>query len=134
MKKIKRGKMKEKTKKMLWLELGIIFLVLILFIIIKYNLFTFIPSCILKEKLGILCPSCGGTRCVINLLNGNYIESFSYHPIFFITIIYLCIVNILYIVNSLKKKEIATFLYPKTTFWIIFVIILIIYTIIRNLT
>jgi len=126
--------MKQKVKKMILLELGIIFLVLILFIIIKYRLYIYIPSCIVKEKFGIICPSCGGTRCVINLLNGNYIESFLYHPIFFITIIYLFIVNILYIVNSFRKKEILSFLYPKTIFWITFVIVLIIYTVIKNLT
>lgn len=125
--------MKQKVKKMLWLELGIILLVLILFIIIKYDIISLLPTCIIYEKLGFLCPSCGGTRCIINFINGNYQESFSYHPIFFISIVYLLIVNLLYIFNSFRKKEIVTFFYPKEKFWIIFLIVLITFTIIRNI-
>lgn len=128
----KEEKMKSKVKKMLWLELGIILLVLILFIIIKLNMIRFIPPCPINKMFGILCPSCGGTRCVINFAIGNFKESFYYHPIFFITIIYLLFINVLYIWNSFRKKEIASFLYPKTKFWIIFIIILLLFTIIRN--
>ena len=125
--------MNNKIKKMLLLELGIIILVLIIFIIIKLNLLQYMPECFIKHTFGILCPSCGGTRCVINFILGNFRLSFSYHPIFFITIIYLILTNILYIINTFRKAEIATFLYPKTKFWIVFLIILLIYTILRNL-
>lgn len=125
--------MKQKVKKMLYLELGILFLVLIIFIIIKSDMIKFLPACIINKTFGILCPSCGGTRCIINFINGNFKESFIYHPVFFITIIYLLLVNLLYIVNSFRKKEMLTFLYPKEKFWIGFVIVLLIYTIIRNI-
>ena len=126
--------MNKKIKKMLLLELGVIFLVLIIFIIIQLNILKYMPECLIKQTFGILCPSCGGTRCVINFMLGNFSASFTYHPIFFITIIYLILTNILYIINSFKKEEIATQLYPKTKFWFIFLIILLIYTIARNLT
>lgn len=125
--------MNKKIKNMLLLELGIIFLVLIIFMIIKLNIIKYIPSCLIKENLGILCPSCGGTRCIINLVKGNFKASFIYHPIFFITIIYLFVVNIIYIINSFRKKNIAIFLYPKMKFWIIFLIIIGIYTLLRNI-
>lgn len=125
--------MNSKIKKMLQLELGILFLVLIIFIIVKTNLIYIMPNCLINTYLGILCPSCGGTRCVINLIQGNFMQSFLYHPIFFITIIYLMLINIIYIINVFKKKEVLTFLYPKTKFWIIFIIILLIFTIIRNI-
>ncbi len=125
--------MKQKVKKMLYLELGILFLVLIIFIIIKLDIVRFMPPCLINKTFGILCPSCGGTRCIINFALGNFRESFYYHPVFFVTIIYLLIVNLLYILNSFRKKEILTFLYPKEKFWIGFVIILLIYAIARNL-
>lgn len=125
--------MNKKIKNMLLLELGIVFLVLIIFIIIKFNIIKYIPPCFIYEKLRVLCPSCGGTRCVISFFIGNFKQSFLYHPIFFITIIYLGIVNIIYIINSFRKKEIATFLYPKTKFWIMFLIIIMIFTFIRNI-
>lgn len=125
--------MKKEVKKMIWLELGIIFLILTIFIIIKLDMIKLVPVCIINKTYGILCPSCGGTRCIINFVMGNYKDSFLYHPIFFITIIYLILVNILYVINSFRKKKVATFLYPKEKFWIIYVIVLVIYTIIRNL-
>jgi len=125
--------MSSKVKRMLKIELGIIFLVLIIFIVIKSNLIYLMPTCIIKETFGILCPSCQGTRCVISLLSLNFKQSFLYHPVFFITIFYLCFVNIVYIINSFKKKEILTFLYPKTKFWIVFLIVIGIFTILRNI-
>ena len=128
-----RGKMNKKIRNMLLLELGIIFLVLTIFILEKLDTIKYIPTCFVNEKFGILCPSCGGTRCVVNLILGNIKKSFLYHPVFFAMIIYLVIVNILYIVNSIRGKEIATYLYPKMKFWIIFLIVLVIYTFIRNI-
>lgn len=125
--------MNSKIKNMIKLELTILLGVLIIFIVIKTNIVYLIPRCIINETFHILCPSCGGTRCVMNFISGNWYTSFLYHPIFFITIIYLIIVNILYIINSISKKEILTFLYPKTKFWIIFIIIIFIFTIIRNI-
>lgn len=125
--------MNKKIRNMLLLELGITFLVLTIFILVKLDIIKYIPICFVNGKFGILCPSCGGTRCVVNLILGNIKESFLYHPVFFVLIIYLVIVNILYIVNSIRKKEIATYLYPKMKFWIIFLIVLVIYTFIRNI-
>lgn len=126
-------KVNKKIKNMLILELGIIFLVLIIFIIVKLNIIKCIPPCFINEKFGILCPSCGGTRCVTNFLLGNFKASFLYHPIFFVTIIYLNIANIIYIINSFRKREILKFLYPKTKFWVIFLIIIFVFTLLRNI-
>lgn len=125
--------MKQKIKKMLLLELGIVFLVLILFLFVNLNMVRFLPPCPMYHFFGILCPNCQGTRCVINFLLGNFSASFFYHPIFFITIVYLMVVNILFIINAFRKKEILTFLYPKTKFWIIFLVALGIFTVIRNI-
>ena len=92
-----------------------------------------INRCWFYEKTGILCPSCGGTRCVQKLLNGDIVKAFEYHPVFTITIIYLLILNIIYLINRNKNKKILTWLYPKYTYVYIFIAILIIYTIFRNL-
>ncbi len=124
---------KNKIKNMLWLELGILFLVLIIFIIIQFDIIKFIPTCPIHRIFGILCPSCQGTRCVLSFIAGDFAASFTYHPVFFTTIVYLMTVNIIFIVNAFRKKEILTFLYPKTKFWIIFIIILGIFTIVRNI-
>lgn len=122
-----------KVRKMLMLELGILILVLIVFLVIKYRIVNMLPKCIVYEFFGIQCPSCGATRCVINFIFGNWKESFIYHPIFFITIWYLLLVNVLYIINCLREKKILKWMYPKFKFWIIWTIILVIFTIIRNI-
>ena len=125
--------MTRKIKKMLLIELEIIILVLSLFIIINSNIISVFPECLIYKHFGILCPSCGATRCVINLLQGNLYVSFLYHPIFFITIIYLIILNFVYIVNSLKKQEILKWIYPNLKKVIIFIILLLIFTVVRNI-
>ena len=125
--------MNKKIKRMIKVELLIVVLLLIVFIVVKTGLVHLIPACPINSFFGILCPSCQGTRCVINFVQGNFVESFLYHPIFFITIIYLFFANILFIVNSFKEKEILTFLYPKTKFWLGYLVIILIFTVCRNI-
>ena len=125
--------MDKKIKLMLKVELLIVVLLLIIFIIVKTGLVQFMPACPINAHLGILCPSCQGTRCVINFVQGNFVQSFLYHPIFFITIIYLFLANILFIINSFKEKEILTFLYPKTKFWLGYLVVILIFTVCRNI-
>ena len=93
----------------------------------------YLPECWIYQNTGILCPGCGGTRCVINLLQGNLKEAFFSHMIFFLTIIYLLICNVIYIINLNRKEKIAEWIYPKYWYSIIFVILLILYTILRNI-
>ena len=38
-------------------------------------------TCYLKGVIGIPCPGCGLTRAMICLLQGNFKESFFYHPL-----------------------------------------------------
>lgn len=118
---------------MLLLELGIVFLVLIIFIIAKYGIYKIIPNCPIRSWTGLLCPACGGTRCVVNFILGNFKQSFFYHSFLFITLVYLIFINVIYIVNAFKEKEILTFLYPKAKFWTIWGIVLILFTGVRNL-
>ena len=92
-----------------------------------------IPKCWVYQTTGILCPACGGTRCVIFLLRGNWVEAFFSHTIFLIGILYLFLINIVYLINVRRETKIATWLFPKYWYAIIFSVLLVIYTIIRNL-
>lgn len=92
-----------------------------------------IPPCWVQQTTGLLCPACGGTRCVIFLLKVNWTQAFFSHMIFFIGILYLLVINIVYLINLNKEKKILTWIYPKYWYAIIFAVMLIIYTIIRNL-
>lgn len=63
-----------------------------------------IPSCAFA-KMGILCPACGGTRCVESFFSGRIGEAFSYNAFFTVLIFYsallLIIIN-LYCLFDLK--------------------------------
>ena len=122
--------MNKKSIKIILIEL----LILILAIIgVNSNLMQYTPSCLFYEATNLHCPSCGGTRCVENILKGNFKEAFLFHPIFFIVIFYILLCNIVYLINLNKKKEILTWIYPKYWYAIIFAVILVIYGILRNL-
>lgn len=45
-----------------------------------------LPDCPVT-KLGLLCPACGGTRCVLFLSDGNLIGAFRMHPYLFLTVV-----------------------------------------------
>lgn len=126
-------KQTKKTLKMLTFELCLIIVIILLYMLIKFGYIQKnIPSCYILKTTGMMCPSCGGTRCVTNFITGNFKEAFLAHPVFFIIIIYGIILDIIYIINTFTKKKIAKFIYPKVYYVIIVCVILIIYTIIRN--
>ncbi len=110
-----------------------IIIFIILYIFVNSTYIKLVPQCWIYHQTGILCPACGGTRCLIYLLKGNLIYAFFSHMVFFIGIVYLLIFNFVYIINLNKKEKIGTCIYPKYWYIIIFAVVLIIYTIIRNL-
>lgn len=122
--------MKRKTILIIGMEgIGLI----LLYLLIKLECFKLIPTCWIYQNTGILCPACGGTRCLIFMLQGNWIKAFFSHTIFFMGILYLLLWNFLVIINRDRDKKIASWLYPKWWFAIIFAILLLLYTITRNL-
>lgn len=109
------------------LLLGIIMLYLILHMrIISLN-------CYINDHFNILCPSCGGTRMMLYIFRCDFVKAFSFHPVFFTTIIYLFIVNLIFIINSFTKRRTCIWIYPRMSFLIIFVIVLLIFAIVRNM-
>lgn len=122
-----------KKKKLLWIQMGIVLSISIIYLCMQLVDLRKLPNCMIKEKTGLLCPTCGGTRCVKNFLEGNMIASFSYHPIFFLTIIFLLIWNILYIVSTIRSKNMKQRFYPKWYWFLIWGILLMAYTIGRNI-
>lgn len=110
------------------IEVLIIFLIMI-FILKGITL----PECYFYKNYGILCPSCGGTRCVTNFFRGNLTESFKYNKIYFVMILYLILLNIVMIINLVSKKAKMTILYPRIKYLYVFILIWLIYFILRNI-
>ena len=120
------------NKKSLIIIASEIICLIILYIFIKSKYIGLMLECWIHKNTGILCPSCGGTRCVVYLLKGDFIKAFYSNMVFFIGIVYLFITNIVYIINLNKNRKILTWIYPKYWYSVIFAIILVMYTILRN--
>ena len=96
-------------------------------------LLTFSRDCNILVTYDMLCPSCGGRAMVENVATGNIITAFIAHPIYFIGITYLLVLNVIFIINSFREKPICKWIYPKISYLIVFIILLAIFTVVRNI-
>lgn len=96
---------------------------LITFDIIKF-------SCLIYKHTGLVCPSCGATRMVLALMDGNIYQAFRFNPYLLVTLaiplIYLIDKNIKYI----KKEKLGSKL---DIVMFIYIITLLIYGLLRNI-
>ena len=122
--------MKKQYKTFILVQLVIIIFIIASFIFLKSDHVKIVPSCIIKDNTGFLCPACFGTTFAIEMANFNFIKAFKIHPVFFILIVYLALLDIIYIINVLFNKRINIFKWWHVIIWII---LLIIYTILRNI-
>lgn len=132
-KKIRYNYFMKVDRKVIRIILIEILLVILLWLFINSTYIEFIPQCWVYKNTGILCPSCGGTRCIQNIMRGNVIEAFKINPVIFIIVCYLAILNIVYLSNLNKKEKKLKYIYPKYWYVIIWVTILVLYTIVRNM-
>jgi len=118
-------KISESMRKMLVLQLSLVIGGVLVILLIRTGIIQYIfPPCITREIFGVICPSCGITRCVSHMINFKFDMAFLYHPTFFLAIIYLFFINIIYILQVLTKKECLKKLYPN---WIVGVIFLVVF-------
>lgn len=61
--------------------------------------------CIFKQITGIPCPSCGTTRSVLALLQGNYQEAFFINPLGFLAVLLLLVIPCWISLDILLKTE-----------------------------
>lgn len=122
--------MKKEYKKLILVQMIIVMFLAICFLFLRSKYISLVPKCIFKENFGILCVACHGTSFAIEMAKFNFIQAFKVHPIFFISLIYLVLLDITYIINVIFKKNINIFKWWHLIIWII---LLIIYTILRNI-
>ena len=122
----------KKYSKLIIIQFSIIALLVMIFIFVNSPFRNFVPNCYWKENYNITCPSCGATRCVTNFINSNFKVAFFYNPFLFILIVYLFLLDLLYIINTISGKKYLKFFYPKWWYVIIYFSLWAIYTIIIN--
>lgn len=125
--------MKNRLLKLMILQFSILLVLICIFLFVHSSFVTIIPSCFWKEYYHITCPSCGATRCVISLSNGNLQEAFTYHPFLFILISYLFFLDVIYIVHTITKKDFWKIFYPKWWYVILYACLWFGYTIYLNI-
>jgi hypothetical protein len=92
------------------------------------------PDCYFA-KFGILCPSCGGTRAVMNLFSGNFSAAWRYNAFFCIVVIFLvfliAILNAEMIFGAKWAKKIRQILCkPQTA--VAFAVFYVVFGVVRN--
>ncbi len=73
-----------------------------------------VPNC-WSLNMGIICPACGGTRCLINLLEGDFITSFIYNPMVFVIVLYLICVLLFWNLLVFTKCSFTSKVFKKLT-------------------
>jgi hypothetical protein len=74
---------------------GVCVLLGVLFAVLRFNLFNLIPPCYFFAETGYYCFGCGGTRAILELLQGNIIKSLHYN----IIVIYLGFIYVYYMIS-----------------------------------
>lgn len=121
-----------KYLRILLIQLLITLVLVFIFVFVNSSLINIIPPCYWHENYGLYCPGCGSSRCIISLVNGNFSDAFFYNPFLFILIIYLFLLDLLYIINTILNKKYLKFFYPKWWYVIIYFSLWAIYTIVIN--
>lgn len=91
-------------------------------------------QCGLYKLTGLFCPGCGGQRAFHNLLHGHFLKAFRYNILFVVAIpFFVYLYYILVQVYGLGNKEYANGLLFSPRFAKIFLIVLVVFFIIRNI-
>ena len=107
------------------------FILLITYLIIghKFKIYLFCP---IHEFLGLYCPGCGITRMLYSMLTLDFYKAFRYNILLFIFFFPGLFLFIEYLYSIIKKKKPLYKRIPEKV-WIIIIVLLIIYGILRNI-
>ena len=64
-----------------------------------------IGVCLFKRLTSIPCPSCGTTRSVLSILQGNLLQAFYWNPFGFLLLAVLIITPIWLVIDAISKKN-----------------------------
>ena len=113
-------KNKANIKKLVVLHIIFLIIGVLLILSIKFDLLSLLPTCVFRQHYGVICPTCGVTRCTINFCEFNFKQSFLYHPTFFIGMVYIILIDIAYIINTIFNRKFLKQFYPSISILCIF--------------
>ena len=80
------------------------------YVLVKNNTF---EVCIIKHVTHIPCPSCGSTRSVLLLQNGEFLKAFTTNPLGYLISIILIFAPLWMMIDVLAKKNSLLHFYKK---------------------
>lgn len=60
--------------------------------------------CLFKQFTGLPCPSCGSTRSILQIVNGNFLEALSLNPLGYVLLLLLVMLPLWIGVDVITKK------------------------------
>lgn len=70
--------------------------------------------CLLKHFTNIPCPSCGSTRSLLSILNGNFLEGFYLNPLGYLLLAIMIIAPIWVIFDLARNSQSLMTFYKQT--------------------
>ncbi len=123
---------RKKGKVYLWIHVAIV-AVCLLFPLYRYVM-RLIPrnwlGCFVHDVLFLYCPLCGGTRAVASLLRFDLIGAFQCNAYVTLLVVVLLVLDILALVRLMQGKD--RLLPVRRWLWILLIILLPLYCILRN--
>lgn len=82
-------------------------------------------TCVIRQKTGMICPGCGGTRALYSLCRGEIFQSIRFHP----AVAYMALAYLHYMIRCFyrryKNRKIDTTMHIERYLYILVVVILI---------
>lgn len=103
-------------------------ILLILYLLLSNHFHIYIP-CPIKEITGFYCPGCGITRMFYSILKLDIYAAFRYNPLVFLTLP----IGIYLYIDYLVRKDKSLYKKIPEKLWYIFIVVFIIYGILRNI-
>ena len=113
------------------IKLAIILALSFIYLLISYFTGFYIP-CLFHLLTGLYCPGCGVTRMLQSILKFDFYAAFRYNQLLFIMLPAIAFL----VINSIIcyiKKETPIYKMVNSKIWIITIVILIVYGILRNI-
>ena len=77
-----------------------------------------VEVCLIKRITNIPCPSCGASRSVISLIDGDFIGALNFNPIGYLVALIMVIAPIWITVDIIKRTETLFNFYLKTEIYL----------------
>lgn len=69
--------------------------------------------CLFKRATGFACPSCGSTRALLSILNGDFTEAFFLNPLGYVGLFIMIIVPAMFALDRFRKSELTVSIFSK---------------------